>query len=79
MSKSRLAPLDMANDKLIRSLKLKDSEFKERESSSASSQSNHHVDSAQVEQNWKTYIEPLLNLMNDYFRGWALIRSSFSN
>jgi len=68
ISKARLAPLEIANDKL-RSIKLKDLDLRERESSSSTSQSNHCTDSDQVEQNWKNYIEPLLLLMNDYFRG----------
>lgn len=77
-----MAPLDIPNDKL-KSIKIKEFEFKEQESSnrrhnSASKQPQAKNDSSsgaaaatssdQNEINWKSSIEPLLNMMNDYFK-----------
>ena len=60
-SKPRLAPIDLPNDKLKTSKLTKDQD------SQLSVSNNGDFD--QIEINWKAAIEPLLNLMNNYFRG----------
>jgi hypothetical protein len=83
ISKSRLAPLDIPSDKL-KSIKIKEFEFKEQEPSNrshnsvskqpqakkndSSSSGAAAASSDQNEINWRSSIEPLLNMMNDYFK-----------
>ena len=69
ISKARLAPIEIVNDKM-RSIKIKELELKEKEPSLAGPtiHYNHHFDLDYVEKSWKNHIEPLLILMNDYFR-----------
>lgn len=64
---SRLAPLEISEK--IRSINIQEYEFNPRNSHSASSVTSGQSHSeSQVEINWRTNIEPLLNLMNSYFK-----------
>lgn len=65
---SRLRPLEISEK--LRNIKIQEYEFNPRNSNSASSiTSGPSHDDSQTEINWRTNIEPLLNLMNTYFKG----------
>ena len=73
-AKSRLAPLEITSEKM-RSIRIRefemDPKINKREAGSASSTTSASsvCNDSQVEANWKTHIEPLLNLLHTYFKG----------